>query len=149
MRKKESCFFVIFILFVLLGCKNSLPFDGKKYITKLDGVGIIGLEFKDNSIINLHFINMENQISEYSYDKKNNMLRLSEFGTELIFDNLTQTFKWKYGQNEFIFYETKEINLLADVIIDFLDWNPIDSFMGIKNEDEIKIIYELRDFDSE
>ena len=77
------------------------------------------------------------------------MLRLSEFGTELIFDNLTQTFKWKYGQNEFIFYETKEINLLADVIIDFLDWNPIDSFMGIKNEDEIKIIYELRDFDSE
>ena len=118
---KVKCLFILFIPFVLLGCKKSLSFDGKKYITELDGIGIIGLEFNDNSIVNLHLINIENQISKYSYDKKNNILNLSKFGTELVFDNLTQTFKWKYGEKEFIFYETDEINFSSEVIIDFLD----------------------------
>ena len=123
MRRSESmknivvcCYFVLLSLF-FTGCKNE--FSGKKYAAELMGVEVIGLDFLDNSKIEIYFAGMENQVGSYSYDKLNQKVKIIDSEIELDYTPSISVLKWQSKDVEFVFHLVEEINVSTGVGFDF------------------------------
>ena len=117
MKNKLLLILLALLSICFIGCTNH--FSGKKYTAELMGMEVIGLDFLDNSKVEIYFIGTENQIAQYSFDKKNNIVKIKEPEIELIYKPSIATLNWNDGETEFIFHQVEEINISKDSAFNF------------------------------
>lgn len=114
---KAKLFFMVSLLsFSLISCTNQ--FSGKKYTAELMGMEVIGLDFIDNSKVEIYFIGTENQVAQYTFNKKTNIVKIKEPEIELIYKPSIATLNWNDEDTEYIFHQVEEINISKDSAFD-------------------------------
>lgn len=114
---KAKLFFMVSLLsFSLISCTNQ--FSGKKYTAELMGMEVIGLDFIDNSKVEIYFIGTENQVAQYTFNKKTNIVNIKEPEIELIYKPSIATLNWNDEDTEYIFHQVEEINISKDSAFD-------------------------------
>ena len=107
---------VSLLSFSLISCTNQ--FSGKKYTAELMGMEVIGLDFIDNSKVEIYFIGTENQVAQYTFNKKTNIVKIKEPEIELIYKPSIATLNWNDEDTEYIFHQVEEINISKDSAFD-------------------------------
>ena len=114
---KAKLFFMVSLLsFSLISCTKQ--FSGKKYTAELMGMEVIGLDFIDNSKVEIYFIGTENQVAQYTFNKKTNIVKIKEPEIELIYKPSIATLNWNDEDTEYIFHQVEEINISKDSAFD-------------------------------
>ena len=140
MKNKFLLICFVILSFCLISCTNQ--FSGKKYSAELMGVEVIGLDFLDNSKVEIYFIGAEKQLAQYTFNKKTNIVKIKEPEIELVFNHSIATLNWTDGDTDFIFHQVEEINISNEAAFDFYPKAIIPSVDEYKSE---KVVYSWYD----
>lgn len=116
---KKKIYFISFIILssILISCKNQL--SGKKYSAKILDLEVMGLDFLDNSKVEIYEIDEENKIAQYNFNKKTNIIEIPYHGMVLSYNPFYETLYLKKDNAEFNFRQVEEINISDVDLSDF------------------------------